>query len=128
MLHTPAQIKPKSFESRRNLFLFFFPGAFAPHVYVRAWKLCCFHGLISTPDFSEGTDRMPPNSKHWFTTSFLQPLPCLVTPTGPENCQLTSIYFLFIFLCSNSGKFVTNNSNKTRRIIYSHQQSLHQHK
>ena len=25
------------------------------------------------------------NSKHWFTTSFLQPLPYLVTPQGPEN-------------------------------------------
>ena len=32
------------------------------------------------------------NSKHWFTTSFLQPLPYLVTPQGPENCQLTSIF------------------------------------
>ena len=34
------------------------------------------------------------------------------------------------FVCwrSNSGKFVTNNSNKTRRVIYSRQQSLHQHK
>ena len=28
-----------------------------------------------------------PNSKHWFTTSFLQPLPYLVTPQGQENCQ-----------------------------------------
>ena len=26
MLLTPAQIKPKSFESRRNFFLFFYPG------------------------------------------------------------------------------------------------------
>ena len=30
--------------------------------------------------------------------------------------------------CSNSSKFVTNNSNKTRRVIYIRQQSLHQHK
>ena len=30
--------------------------------------------------------------------------------------------------CSNSSKFVTNNSNKTRRVIYSRQESLHQHK
>ena len=31
--------------------------------------------------------------------------------------------------CSNSSKFVTNNSNKTRRVIYSRQQSLrHQHR
>ena len=33
-----------------------------------------------------------PNSKHWFTTSFLQPLPYLVTSQVPENCQLTSIF------------------------------------
>ena len=35
-----------------------------------------------------------PNSKRWFTTSFLQPLPYLVTPWGPENCQLTSSFFV----------------------------------
>ena len=34
------------------------------------------------------------NSKHRFTTSFLQPLPYLVTPLGPENCQLTSSFFV----------------------------------
>ena len=34
----------------------------------------------------------------------------------------------FFYWCSNSSKFVTNNSIKTRRVIYSHQQSLHQHK
>ena len=28
-----------------------------------------------------------PISKRWFTTSFLQPLPYLVTPQVPENCQ-----------------------------------------
>ena len=33
-----------------------------------------------------------PNSKHWFTTSFLQPLPYLVTPKVSENCQLTSSF------------------------------------
>ena len=33
MLLTPAQIKPKSFESRRNSL--FLPGVDAPHVYVR---------------------------------------------------------------------------------------------
>ena len=32
------------------------------------------------------------DSKHWYTTSFLQPLPYLVTPQGPENCQLTSSF------------------------------------
>ena len=34
----------------------------------------------------------------------------------------------FFSWCSDSSKFVTNNSNKTRRVIYSRQQSLHQHK
>ena len=34
----------------------------------------------------------------------------------------------FFCWCSNSSKFVTNNSDKTRRVIYSRQQSLHQHK
>ena len=48
-----SQIKPQSFESRRNSFFsfFFLPGVDAPHVYVRAWALGCFHGLISTPTF-----------------------------------------------------------------------------
>ena len=50
MLFTPAQIKPKSFESRRNSSLFL-PGVDAPHVYVRAWALGCFHSLISTQTF-----------------------------------------------------------------------------
>ena len=50
MLLTPAQIKPKSFESRRNSF-FFFLGADAPHVYMRALALGCFHSLISTQIF-----------------------------------------------------------------------------
>ena len=56
MLLTPAQIKPKSFESRRNfifssLFFFFFffslflPGVDAPHV---TGVLGRFHSLIST--------------------------------------------------------------------------------
>ena len=48
MLLTPAQIKPKSFESRQNFFL---PGVDAPHVYVRAWAQGCFHSLISTRTF-----------------------------------------------------------------------------
>ena len=34
------------------------------------------------------------NSKHWFTTSFLQPQPYLVTPKDPQNCQLTSSFFV----------------------------------
>ena len=64
------------------------------------------------------------NSKHWFTTSFLQPLPYLVTSQVPENSQLTSSFGW----CSNSSKFVTNSSDKTRRVIYSRQQSIHQQK
>ena len=35
-------------------------------------------------------------SKHWFTTSFLQPLPYLVTSYVPENCQLTSSFSLVL--------------------------------
>ena len=29
------------------------------------------------------------NSRHWLTTCFLQPLPCLFAPQASENCQLT---------------------------------------
>ena len=50
MLLTPAQIKPKSFESRRNS-LFFLPVVDTPHVYVRAWALGCFYSHISTRTF-----------------------------------------------------------------------------
>ena len=41
------------------------------------------------------TDRTA-NSKRWFTTSFLQPLPYLVMPLGPENCRLTSRFLLVL--------------------------------
>ena len=51
MLLTPAQIKPKSLESRRNSFFFFLPGVYASHICVRAWVLGCFHSLISTKTF-----------------------------------------------------------------------------
>ena len=34
--------------------LFFLPGVDAPHVYVRAWALGCFHSLISTQTPSTG--------------------------------------------------------------------------
>ena len=56
MLLTPAQIKLKSFESRRHFFLLllFQPRVDASHVYVRAWALGCFQ----SPDLSEGTDRV----------------------------------------------------------------------
>ena len=49
MLLTPAQMKAKSFESRRTFF--FLPGVDASHVYVRAWALGCLHSLISTRNF-----------------------------------------------------------------------------
>ena len=49
MLLKPDQIKPKSFESRRNSF--FLPGMDAPRVYVRAWALGCFYSHISTRTF-----------------------------------------------------------------------------
>ena len=61
-----------------------------------------------------------PNSKHRSTTA------TEFTPLGPENCQLTSSFF--VCWCSKTSKFVTNNSDKTRRVIYSRQQSLLQHK
>ena len=47
----PAQIKPKSFESRQNSFL---PWVDVPHIYMHAWALgClgCFHSHISTQTF-----------------------------------------------------------------------------
>ena len=37
-----------------------------------------------------------PNSKHWFTTSFRQPLSYLVTSQVPENCLLTSSCLLVL--------------------------------
>ena len=49
MLLTPAQIKPKSFESRRTLFIL--PGVDVSHVYVCARALGCFQSLISTKTF-----------------------------------------------------------------------------
>ena len=54
MLLTPAQIKPKSFKSRRNSL---FTGVDAPHFYLRAWA-----GLLlqsyQYPNLSEGADRV----------------------------------------------------------------------
>ena len=49
---SPAQIKPKSFESRRTLFIL--PWVDASHVYVRARVLGCFHSLIL--NLLEGAD------------------------------------------------------------------------
>ena len=54
-----------------------------------------FNGITNSGGvFEEGAGKRcsVSNSKHWFTTSFLQ-------PQGPENCQLTSsCCFLFYFL------------------------------
>ena len=58
-LLTPAQMKPKSFDSRRySFFLFLFsftPRADAPHVYMRASTLSCFrpqsYYYVSTQTF-----------------------------------------------------------------------------
>ena len=66
MLLTPAQIKPKSFESRRNSF--FTRGGCA------SCLLACLGARLLPQPYQY------PNSKRWFTTSFLQPLPYLVTP------------------------------------------------
>ena len=54
MFLTPAQIKPQSFESKRNSFL---PGVDAPHVYMRAWALGCFQSYQYL-NLSEGADHV----------------------------------------------------------------------
>ena len=64
-----------------------------------------------------------PNSKHWFTTSFLT-IAVFSYAIGSRKLSANEQFFCW---CSNSSKFVTNNSNKTRHVIYSRQQSLHQH-
>ena len=56
MLLTPAQIKPKSFESRRTLF-FSLPGVDASHVYVRSRALGCFQSY-QYRNLSEGAGRV----------------------------------------------------------------------
>ena len=45
--------------------------------------------------------------------------------TGSGKLSANEQFFCW---CSNSSKFVTNNSDKTRRVVYNRQQSLHQHK
>ena len=54
---TPAQIKPKSFESRSNLF-FVLTGAAAPHVYVRALDAVLLPQSYQYPNLLEGADRV----------------------------------------------------------------------
>ena len=62
----------------------------------RAWHIKVYTCIIHTACWWRTTNetRVHPNSKHWFTTSFLQPLPYLITPLGPENCQITSSFFV----------------------------------
>ena len=67
-----------------------------------------------------------PNSKHRFATSFLQPLAVFSYAADPRKLSANEQFF--VCWCSNSNKFVTNNSDKTRRVIYSRQRSLYQHK
>ena len=81
---------------------------------MRAWTLCCCLSLISIQTFRRALIASVANSKHWFT-SFLQPLPYLVTPYVPENCQLTNSSFVG---AQTVNKFVTNNSDYIRRLFY----------
>ena len=57
---TPAQIKPKSFDSRRNFFFF-----------TRGGCVSCLHECLGARLFPQSYQY--PNSKHSFTTSLLQP-------------------------------------------------------
>ena len=54
-------------------------------------RVACPHGGLLFWYLKAATDT---NSKHWFTTAFLQPLLYIVTPKVPENCQLTSSFFV----------------------------------
>ena len=92
---------------------------------------------------------------HWLTLrqsfldagSHLAPAECSRTPTNSVQAlvydilpsttavfsyvigsrKLSANEQFFVGVSTNSSKFVTNNSNKTRHVIYSRQQSLHQH-
>ena len=61
MLLTPAQIKSKSFESRRNFFL------------TGSGCISCLSACLGARLLSQSYQY--PDSKHWFTTAFPQPLP-----------------------------------------------------
>ena len=92
----------------RNAFFFFFFRSLYFIYFISDRQLSPWHiGQPTTP---------AANSKHWFTTSFLQPLLYLVTSQVPENCQLTSSFLLVLKQYKQL---------KTRRVIYSRQQSLH---
>ena len=65
---------------------------------VRLEQMRCLDASTSVPFIcrTKAQTSWSPNSKHWFTTSFLQPLPYLVTPLVPKNCQLTSSFLLVL--------------------------------
>jgi len=62
MLLTPAQNKRKSFESRRNSFIFF--------LFTRGGCVSCLRACLGTKLLPQSYQY--PNSKQWFTTYFLQ--------------------------------------------------------
>ena len=92
-----------------------FSGVYAPHVYVRAWALVCFYSVILVPKLQALVYDVLPSANSVFSYAI-------------GSRKLSANEQFFVSWCSNSSKFVTNNSNKTRRVIYSRQQSLHQHK
>ena len=78
-----------------------------------SWALGCFHSLISSKLQALVYDILPS-----ITAVFSYAI---------GSRQLSAKEQVFCW-CSNSSKLVTNNSNHARRVIYSRQQSLHQHK
>ena len=70
MLLTPVQTRPKSFESVETE-LFLLPRVDASQL---SRSRACLGARLLQQSYQY------PNAKHWFTTSFLQPLPSLVTP------------------------------------------------
>ena len=67
------------------------------HTHACTHTQACTHARTHTHTQSDThltPSRRRPNSRHWLTTSFLQPLPYVVTPQGPENCQLTCCFLV----------------------------------
>ena len=118
------------------------------HVYLGDWALGCFHSLISTQTFRRAlatsvdvvevllyvhTSRRlirdgSPGRKLQALVYDILPSATAVFSYAIGPRKLSANEQVFFCWCSNSSKFVRNNSNKTRRVIYSRQQSLHQHK
>ena len=61
-----------------------------------------------------------PNSKHWFTTSFLwRTIAVFSYAIGSRKLSANEHFVLFIiFWCWSSSKFVTNNSDYSRLLFY----------